>query len=82
MLAASEAILFALSVAVLGVAAARRPEERDNMRDLGRLLFALLVLWAYLDFMQLLIVWNSDLPDEAGWYLKRLIGGWAIVAVL
>jgi hypothetical protein len=82
MLAASEALLFALSLAVLGVAAARRPEDRASMRDLGQLLFALLVLWAYLDFMQVLIIWNSDLPDEAGWYLKRLVGGWAIVAIL
>ncbi len=82
MLVASESILFALSVAVLGLAAARRPEGRDSMRDLGRLLFALLVLWAYLDFMQILIIWNSDLPDEAAWYLRRLIGEWASVAVV
>jgi hypothetical protein len=82
MLAASEALLLALSAAVLGLAAARRAADRDSTRDLGRLLFALLVLWAYLDFMQVLIIWNSDLPDEANWYLKRLIGGWAIAAVL
>lgn len=82
MLVASESILLALSVAVLGVAAARLPEGRDSIVDLGRLLFALLVLWAYLDFMQVLIIWNSDLPDEASWYLKRLVGGWAIIAVL
>jgi hypothetical protein len=50
------------------------------MRDLARLLFALLVLWVYLDFMQILIIWNSDLPDEAGWYLHRLTGVWGSVA--
>jgi hypothetical protein len=82
MLAASEALLLALSVAVLGVAAARRPDDRVGRRDLGRLLFALLVLWAYLEFVQVLIVWNSDLPDEAAWYVMRLIRGWAIVTVL
>jgi hypothetical protein len=82
MLAASEALLLALSIAVLGLAAARRAVDRDSVRDLGRLLFALLVLWAYLDFVQILIVWNSDLPEEANWYLERLIGGWVIVAVL
>jgi hypothetical protein len=82
MLAASEALLLALSVAVLAVTAAPVAESRDSMRDLGRLLFALLVLWAYLDFVQVLIVWNSDLPAEANWYLKRLIGGWLGVAIL
>ena len=82
MLTASEALLLALSVAVLGAAAARRPRAAESVRDLGRLLFALLVLWAYLDFVQILIVWNSDLPEEADWYLKRLVGAWTSVAVL
>jgi hypothetical protein len=72
-----EAVLFALSVALLGVAAA----PAEVTRVLGRLLLALVVLWAYLDFMQFLIVWNSNLPDEAGWYVHRLKGGWAPLAV-
>lgn len=82
MLIGCEAVLLALSVAVLASAFTPSAPSRESVRDLGRLLFGLLVLWAYLDFMQLLIVWNSDLPHEADWYFKRLIGGWQIVAVL
>jgi hypothetical protein len=81
LLVASEAVLLALSIAVLGLTFARQRDNRESTHDLGRLLFALLVLWAYLDFMQILIVWNSDLPDEANWYLPRLVGGWAAVAI-
>ena len=81
MLVAGEAVLLALSIAVLGVSFVRRCDAAESTRDLGRLLFALLLLWAYLDFMQVLIVWNSDLPDEANWYLPRLVGGWAGVAI-
>jgi hypothetical protein len=81
LLVASEAVLLALSIAVLGVTLARQRDNRESTHDLGRLLFALLVLWAYLDFMQILIVWNSDLPDEANWYLPRVVGGWAGVAI-
>lgn len=80
MLVCAEAVLFALSIALMACARSERPEDPRVTRDLGRLLFALLVLWAYLDFMQLLIVWNSDLPDEAGWYLHRLAGPWAGIA--
>ncbi len=72
MLAGAEAVLFALSVAVLPSTGARE--------DLGKLLLALVVLWAYLDFMQVLIVWQSDLPDEAAWYLPRISHGWQYVA--
>jgi hypothetical protein len=82
LLACSEAVLFALSIAVAGLAWTRAPQEREILHGLGRLLFALLVLWAYLDFMQLLIIWSSDLPDEAGWYLERLTGSWRAIATL
>jgi hypothetical protein len=81
MLAVSTDLLLALSIAVMGLAFSPRPLERDTVRDLGRLLFALLILWAYLDFMQLLIVWNSNLPDEAGWYTKRMIEQWGVIAM-
>jgi hypothetical protein len=86
MLVCVEAVLFALSIAVLGVAfTSRQPQATaaasEVTRVLGRLLLALVVLWAYLDFMQFLIVWNSNLPDEAGWYVHRLEGGWAPLAI-
>jgi hypothetical protein len=81
-LVASEAVLLALSFALLGVSCMRVRVEPASAQVLGRLLLALLILWAYLDFMQILIVWNSDLPNEAAWYLPRLLGGWAAVAIL
>ena len=56
---------------------ARAPDARE---DLGKLLLALVVLWIYLDFMQLLIVWQSDLAAEAPWYLARARGFWGAVA--
>ena len=82
MLTGSEAVLLALSAALMGASLMGGGGDPDAARDLGRLLFGLLVLWAYLDFMQLLIVWNSNLPDEAGWYGKRLAGFWGTLAVI
>jgi hypothetical protein len=86
MLVCVEAVLFSLSIAITIYAWTARVSEnpaiKSSTRVLGRMLLAVLVLWAYLDFMQLLIVWNSDLPDEAAWYLHRLVGGWARVAIV
>lgn len=73
--------LFALSVSTLAAALAL-PPARDYLQELGRLTLGLAVLWAYLDFVQLLIVWQSNLPHEAPWYLIRLTGGWGIVAAV
>jgi hypothetical protein len=77
----SEMGLLALSVSLLA-AGVRLPPDEDTMRSLGRLLLGLLVLWAYLDFMQVLIVWQSDLAAEAPWYIARSTGGWGIVAAV
>jgi hypothetical protein len=80
LIAMSEMGLFALSIAVL--AAAVSTIAAETLATLGKLLLGLVLLWAYLDFMQLLIVWQSDLAAEAPWYLARSAGAWGIVATL
>ena len=49
--------------------------------DLGNLLLAFVLLWAYIAFAQLLIIWSGDLPEENVWYLHRAHGGWHWVGV-
>lgn len=55
---------------------------KKHLHDLGKLLFALVMLWAYLNFAQLLITWSGNLPTEIGWYIKRWNGGWGWVALI
>lgn len=45
----------------------------------GNLLLALVLLWSYLMYGQLLIVWMGNLPDEIGWYLRRVETGWVLL---
>ena len=45
-------------------------------RDLGNLLLMATLLWAYLYFMQFLIIWSVNLPREIAWYVPRLQTGW------
>jgi hypothetical protein len=80
LIAMSEMGLFALSIAVF--AAALSTVSAQTPPTLGKLLLGLVLLWAYLDFMQLLIVWQSDLATEAPWYLARSAGAWGVVATL
>jgi hypothetical protein len=81
MMAAAEAGLLALAISVL-TAACDVGVPEDALDDLGRLLQGLLVLFVYLDFMQFLIIWQSDLPREAAWYVARSTGAWGFVAAL
>jgi hypothetical protein len=50
-------------------------------RDLGNLMLMWVLIWAYLGFMQLLIIWAENLPREIAWYLPRLDTGWRGVGV-
>lgn len=55
---------------------------KKHMHDLGKLMFAFVMLWAYLNFSQLIITWSANLPDEIVWYIKRMNGGWGWVGVI
>jgi hypothetical protein len=56
--------------------------QPDHFHDLGNLLFAFLMFWAYLSFVQLLIIWSGDIPEEIHWYLSRLRHGWEWMAAV
>jgi len=50
-------------------------------QDLGNLLLAFVMLWAYLSFSQFLLLWVENLDKEIPWYLHRMAGGWGGIAV-
>ncbi len=62
----------------------RRAVTVEHYHDLGKLLFAFTVFWAYIAFSQYLLIWYGNLPEETGWYLVRQTGawGWASLALL
>jgi hypothetical protein len=53
-----------------------------HFHDLGKLMFAFVMLWAYFSFSQFLIIWSGNLPEEIPWYLERLHGVWGFIAIL
>jgi hypothetical protein len=53
-----------------------------HFHDLGNLLLAFVMLWAYFSFSQYLIIWSGNLPAEIGWYLHRLQTGWRAVGLI
>ncbi len=50
-------------------------------QDLGNVLLALVMLWAYTSFSQFLLVWVENLNKEVPWYLHRMAAGWGGIAV-
>lgn len=50
------------------------------LHDLGNMMFAFVIFWAYLSASQLIIVWPANLPQELQWYLVRVHGFWKYFA--
>jgi hypothetical protein len=76
---------FAVVIAVAAALAAREPVAAvlgaERFHDLGKLLLAFVMLWAYFSLSQFLIVWSGNLPEEIPWYLRRLDQGWQWLAL-
>jgi len=56
--------------------------QKRHIHDLGKLLLAFVMLFAYFDFSQLLIIWSGNQPEEITFYRSRLYGEWGVVAVI
>ena len=64
------------------VAPLNRVITPHHLHDLGKLLFAFLMLWAYLSFSQFLIIWSANVVEEIPHYLVRWDGGYQYVSVV
>jgi len=53
-----------------------------HIHDLGKLLLTFVMLWAYFEFSQLLIIWSGNQPEEITFYYSRLHSQWGVVAVI
>jgi len=53
----------------------------SHLHDLGNLLLAFVMLWAYFSFSQYLIIWAGNLPAEIAWYLHRVQTGWRFIGI-
>ena len=51
------------------------------LNDLGNLMFAFTLLWAYVNFSQFLIMWSGNLAEETPYYYFRNRGSWGAVAL-
>jgi hypothetical protein len=62
-----------LALVLVVVAALSAPvgARSEHMADIAAILLALTIFWAYVEFVQFLIIWEEDLKREIPWYLTR-----------
>ncbi len=53
----------------------------EHYHDIGKLLFAFTVFWAYISGSQYFLIWYGNIPEETIWFLHRWEGSWKIVSL-
>jgi hypothetical protein len=56
--------------------------HKRQFHDLGVLLFAFTVFYAYIHFSQYFLIWNAAIPEETFWYVLRERGTWWEISML
>lgn len=54
----------------------------QHFRDLGNLMLAFVMFWAYTAFSQFLLIWYGNIKEEVPYYLKREHGVWGFLAIM
>jgi hypothetical protein len=76
----------AFTIAVVVLLARTRPLshviQAHHLHDLGKLLLTFVMLWAYFQFSQFIIIWSANLPMEITFYLTRIEGAWVYISAV
>ena len=51
----------------------------EHYHDIGKLMFAFMIFWAYVNFSQYFLIHYADLPEETVWFHDRNKGNWPII---
>jgi hypothetical protein len=53
-----------------------------HLQDLGKLLLAFCIFWAYIAFSQFMLIWYGNLPEETFYIITRVNGEWQPLSIL
>jgi hypothetical protein len=76
--------LFTAGLAVVAIVAVVRSRTdpritSDHIHDVARLLFAFSTFWMYIWFIQAMLIWYTNIPEETSWYAVRAYGNWGVL---
>src|SRR5690606_32173718 len=54
----------------------------EHYHDIGKMMFAFTIFWAYIAFSQFMLIWYAAIPEETIWYHHRIQGAWLPISYL
>jgi hypothetical protein len=77
---------FSFAVVILAYLSDKAPMNRilgkRHFHDVGKLMLALVMVWAYFNFSQFLIIWSGNIPEETVWLIDRMQHGWGWIGLI
>jgi hypothetical protein len=77
---------FSFVVVILAYLSDKAPMNRilgkRHFHDIGKLMLALVMVWAYFNFSQFLIIWSGNIPEETVWLNRRMKDGWGWIGLI
>jgi hypothetical protein len=77
---AFHAVLALIMMWLQGKGRLTRLVTTEHFHDVGKMLFAFTVFWAYIAFSQFMLIWYANIPEETAWYRERFSGDWYYLA--
>lgn len=77
----SLAVIILITVWLMKRGALRGYVNENHIHDLGKLLFAFTVFYAYIGFSQFMLIWYANLPEETEFFLHRSHGAWWNISI-
>lgn len=65
-----------LSVRYLQSTGRLKTVNEEHFQDMGKLMFAFIVFWAYIGFSQYMLIWYANMPEGTQFYKVREAGPW------
>lgn len=73
-------VLFVLGLRSAGYL--RNTVTSEHFHDMGKLMLAFTVFWAYVAFCQYFLYWYGNMPEETKWYWDRRADTWYQMSIL
>jgi len=78
----SLAVLALITIALQKKGLLKKVSNVEHRHDIGKLMFAFTVFWAYIAFSQYFLIWYANIPEETAFYKHRWEHGWKPISLI
>ena len=79
---ASLCVIILLTNALRGAGYLSRMVTAEHNYAFGKLLLAFTLFWSWIAYVQYMLIWYANIPEEAAYYVLRSSGSWKVLGVI